>query len=455
VNRFFTFLLVLLIGCSPKVVSPDPESLKPVWLKSHPALGGYYIGIGHSNKIGNNNYIQAAKKSALDDLVSQIKVNISSTSVLSQLEIDKQFSEQYEQIIQTTTADEIEDFEIVDTWEDASNYWVYYRLSISRYRQIKEEQKRNATLLATDYFSKARSAESSGENLQAIAFYFQALRAMEKHLGDAIRVPVDGRDILLVNEIYASLQSALNRITLLANPAEINVNRRIQEGGHSLLIKAAFSASGKPIEGLPLNASFEKGAGDIFPSYKTNAAGESRILLNKISSKEIDQSINVRVDLDALSNAGKSEVYALILKTLKLPRVQINLKVERPLVFLSSDEKSFGLRRSNSQLSNRLRNLLATNGFEFTNDKSLADLWFDVRADAEKGSITGSIYVTYLTGLIKVMTVREGKEIYATVLDRIKGFGLDYDKSSIDAYNKAMETLEKEKMNELINTVLQ
>lgn len=448
-------MLMLLLGCSPKVITPDPDSLKPLWLKAHPTLGGYYIGIGHSNKIGNNNYIQAAKKSALDDLVSQIKVNISSTSVLSQLEVDKQFSEQYEQIIQTTTADEIEEFEIMDTWEDASNYWVYYRLSIARYREIKEEQKRNATILATDYFSKARSAEASGQQLQAISYYFQALRALEKHLGEAIRVTYDGREILLVNEIYASLQSALNGIVLLANPAEINVNRRIQDGSHPLLIKAAFAGSGKPVEALPLHASFGKGSGDIFPSYKTNPAGETKILLNKISSKEIDQSIVVKVDLDALNGAGNSGVYGLIVQTLKLPQVQINLKVERPLVFLSSEERSFGVRRANAQLSNRLRNLLATNGFEFTEDKNNADLWFDVRSDAEKGSITGSIYVTYVTGLVKVITLKEGKEIYTTVLDRIKGFGLDYEKSSIDAYNKAMETLEKDKMSELINTVLQ
>jgi hypothetical protein len=53
------------------------------------------------------------------------------------------------------------------------------------------------------------------------------------------------------------------------------------------------------------------------------------------------------------------------------------------------------------------------------------------------------------------MTPREGKEIYATTLDRVKGFGLDYDKSSVDAYNKALETLEKERIGELLNTVLQ
>jgi hypothetical protein len=54
-----------------------------------------------------------------------------------------------------------------------------------------------------------------------------------------------------------------------------------------------------------------------------------------------------------------------------------------------------------------------------------------------------------------VKTVKEGREVYATTLDRIKGYGLDYDKSSIDCYNKALELLEKEQINELLDTVLQ
>jgi hypothetical protein len=53
-----------------------------------------------------------------------------------------------------------------------------------------------------------------------------------------------------------------------------------------------------------------------------------------------------------------------------------------------------------------------------------------------------------------VSSAREGTEIYSTTLDRIKGYGLDYDRSSIDAYNKTVETLEKNNMNELLDTVL-
>ena len=92
-------LLLIVAACSPKIKTPDPESLKPSWLKTEPFQDGYYTGIGHSIKDGSNNYIQAAKKSALDDLVSEIKVTVSSTSVLSSTEVDNKLQEQYEQII--------------------------------------------------------------------------------------------------------------------------------------------------------------------------------------------------------------------------------------------------------------------------------------------------------------------------------------------------------------------
>src|SRR5690606_33880342 len=177
--------------------------------------------------------------------------------------------------------------------------------------------------------------------------------------------------------------------------------------------------------------------------------------INKIGSKEIEQSVVVKLDIDAFSGASTSPFFNLIAQTFRVPRAQVSLKVQRPVVYLTSEERSFGINRNFYQISNKLKNLLANNGFEFSSDKPNADLWFDVRSDSEKGSITGSIYVTYLTSIIRVTAVKEDKEIYATTLDRVKGYGLDYDKSNIDAYNKALETLEKDKVQELISTILQ
>jgi hypothetical protein len=425
-----------------------------MWLKTEPYQDGYYTGIGHSTKDGSNNYIQEAKKSALDDLVSEIKVNVSSTSVLSSTEVDRKLQEQYEQIIKTTATDDIEEFELVDAWEDASNYWVYYRLSISRYRQIKEEQKRNATTLATNYLVDGRDLEKVKNYVEALGFYFQAFRAIEKYLGDPIKIEFEGKEVLLGNEIHTSIQRLLSKIKVAVSPSEILVNRRVNQNAQSMVATVQYT-DGNPAVNLPLRAVFDKGSGEIFPDYKADEKGKAKILINKITSRDVEQVISVKVNTDALSGLSKSPIYNIVVQTLNIPEAKVMLKVQRPVVYLSSDEKSLGTLRSNLQLTNKLKNLLANNGFEFTNDKKTADLWFDVKADSEKGSVSGSIYITYLTGVIRVTAMKEGKEIYATTLDRVKGYGLDYDRSSVDAYNKALETLENERMSEMLSTVLQ
>lgn len=452
-NRVFTVFLLILVACSPKV--QQPVNPKPTWLSAKPSQPGYYTGIGHSNKTGNNNYVQEAKKSAMQDLVSEIKVNVSSSSVLSTFEDNSAFREQYEQIIKTTAADEIEEFEQVGAWEDGTNYWIYYRLSIQRYREIKEEQKRNAVILATDYLEKAQKSDAEGERVQALGFYFQAFRSIEKYLGEAIAVKVNGKDILLVNEIYASIQGLLDKIQLKSDPSEIVINRRLNQNFQTVNVKAVYKDNGKPASFLPIQAAFEKGSGEVYPDYKTNEEGTTKILINKITSRELEQTVGVKLNIDAISGSGNSPVYSLISKRLQVPTSLIVLKVQRPVAYMTADEKSFGLNKNNSQISNRLKNLLANSGFEFSNKREEADLWIDVLADSEKGSVSGSIYITYLTGVIKVTAIREGKEIYATTLDRVKGYGLDYEKSSQDAYNKGLEMLEKERLKELLNNVLQ
>jgi hypothetical protein len=452
-KALFLVLIVSACGPSSKTVKTDPAAARPAWLAAKPADDAFYVGIGHSTKDGSNNYIQAAKKSALEDLVSEIKVNISSTSVLSQIDANKEFSERYEQIIQTTAVDEIEEFEQVDSWEDDRNYWLYYRLSKMRYKEIKDQQKRDAVTLALDFFTKAKQSERDGRLVESLGFYFQGLRAIEKYLGEPITLEFEGKQILLTNEIYANIQFTLDKMQLTANPTSIELNRRVSQSDHSVVTQALFKESGNPVPDLPLSAKFEKGAGDVHPDYKTDAAGLTKILLTKISSREIEQSVGVKVNLLAFADA--SPISIMVAQKFTVPKANVLLKVKRPVVYVTSTEKSLGIDKSNRQLSNKVKNYLANAGFEFTDDKSMSELTLDIQADSEKGSASGSIYISYVTAVIRVATSQENKEIYATTLDRIKGYSLDYERSSQEAYNKSIDVLEKEKLPELLNAVLQ
>jgi LPP20 lipoprotein len=452
--KYFLFVFfLLLLGCSRKSIPPGGPM--PDWLSAKPFPSGYYTGIGHAVKDGTSNYIQIAKKSALEDLVSEIKVTVSSTSVLSQLDVDKRFHERYEQIIQTQAADEIEEFQLVDAWEDENNYWVYYRLSKERYREIKEVKKKNAVLLGTDFFRKGQSADLSNDRIEAIAFYFQSLRVMEKYLAEAIWVTLDNREILLTNEVYASLQRLLDKISVRTDPSEIFLNRRVNQNEQTVVARASYDDLQVPVEGLPLSAAFEKGEGVIFPEYKTDENGETQILLTKIDSREREQTLRVKVDITSLSGADESTILGFVTKSLRVPSAQVVLHVQRPLVYLTTDERSFGHDNRYNQISNKLKNLLTKSGFEFTPDRQAADLWLEVRTNTERGSVSGSIFITYLNGVIRVVAAREGNEIYAMTLDRIKGYGLDYERSSVDAYNNTSQTLENGRLEDLISTILQ
>lgn len=452
-KHFLSILIFLLAGCGPGKIPTG--SARPDWLSAKPFPAGYYTGIGHALKDRTGNYIQIAKKSALEDLVSEIKVTVSSTSVLSQVDADKKFYERFEQIIQTEAADEIEEFELVSAWEDEYNYWVYYRLSRARYREIKEEQKRNAVLHATDYYTKGLESDARDERLGALTFYFQALRALEKYLADAVWVTIDGKSLLLTNEIYASIQGILNDINLKVEPSDIEVNRRMNQNDLTVIATARFDDLNEPASDLPLAADFQKGEGEVFPTYKANDQGMAKILLNKIGSAELEQSVNVRVDTEALAGASTSPIFSFITQSLRVPSANVVLRVQRPVVYLTSNERSLGRENRYPQISNKLKNFLARSGFEFTSDRQSADLWFEVKTNTEEGSMTGSIFVTYLSGVIRVSSIKKGNEIYALTLERVKGYGLDYERSSADAYNNTTASLEDGRLKDLINIVLQ
>lgn len=455
-------VLIFLAACSPAVNNAqkhskkqDKKNPKPDWLAAKPDQSIYYIGIGKGTKNGTNNYIQEAKKSALEDLVSEIKVTISSTSVLSQIDANKEFKEKYEQIIQTTAADEIEEFEQVDSWQDEQNYWVYYRLSRQRYKEIKDEQKRNAVSIGLDFFSKAKQAEKGGELSLALGFYYQGFRAIQKYLGEPIRIEFEEKEILLTSEVVASMQLLMDKISISVTPGEIALNRRVSISEQNIMSKAIDKTGKKPVLDLPLKAEFEKGAGDVYPTYKTDQNGAAKILLTKISSRDLEQTVIIKVNPLSFAGTSATKIDSLVVQKMVLPRATLLLKVQRPIVYVSSVEKSLGANKANQQLTNRVKNYLANSGFEFTDDKKKAELAIDINANSEKGAVSGSIYITYVTAVIRVSTVKNDKEIYATTLDRVKGFSLDYERSSQEAYNKSLEILNKEKLPELLNSILQ
>ena len=89
----------------------------PEWISNRPTSDAHYIGIAPASK-NNTSYRKIAKRNALDDLLSEIRVTVQSVSILNQMDKNGTFKEEFESIIKSTVADEIENLELVDTYED-------------------------------------------------------------------------------------------------------------------------------------------------------------------------------------------------------------------------------------------------------------------------------------------------------------------------------------------------
>ncbi len=453
--RIVLFLTLLsLVSCGKKITPPpEPTNPKPEWMSKKPMTGLYYVGIGYANKQNESNYIQIAKKSALEDLISEIKVNVASTSVLQQIDDDESFKEKYESIIKTTAAEEVEEYELMDSWEDGTSYWAYYRLSKQKYKDIKAEKKRKAMVLATDFYDKGLEYESRKEITKAASAYLTALFAMKEYLADADVVTYKGEEIIISTEVYASIQRVLGKVRIKANDDKIVFEKRSQRAKN---IKATvfLNSNDSRVKGFPVSGKFSAGSGVLHERYTTNENGEVTLIIQQFGG-ETKQRITLQPDLSVLAEEeSKDPLVALITERIKIPQEQIELEVSKPSVYLVFVERILGEDKRTPNLTNKMKNLLSEKGFVFTNDQQRADLLLEISADTEEGGQKGNIFVSHLNLSISVVDNEDKNQIYGVSLDRIKGYSLDYERASREGYAEAIQKIEKETINELISAIL-
>src|SRR5690606_12314075 len=134
-----------------------------------------------------NDYQQIAKKNALNDLISEIKVTVSTNSVLSQYQNNREFRQQFESDTRITALNTIERFETVDSWENKETYWVYYRLSKSEYENARRQKMLSALKRAADYYNRASQFDIRKNYMQALRLKIKAVATVQDYLSEDLQ----------------------------------------------------------------------------------------------------------------------------------------------------------------------------------------------------------------------------------------------------------------------------
>lgn len=453
-NSIIGFLgLILLFACKTKeVTQSNPEFPKPYWVESRPINNLDYIGIGVAKKAAGVNFIEVAKNNALSDLASEIKVNLESNTVYYQTERGGIVNEDFRSTITTSAAADIEGYEMLGSWQNEYEYWVYYKLSKADYLRRVEEKRVNAKKASLEHLSNAKLSQDKGDIKLAIQHYFDSFSAIQAYPPSSIEVTENGKLIFLDNVIYSNIQQLFSAIEFGQNKGKSVLDFENRFSNHEYIL---ISYNGNGVKEIPLIHRFYNQYGAVKQSIFSNENGIIDVLVKATSLQPSRVKNDIYLDLDQLIG-NRSDAAFIKQKVAKLvaPRYTLEAEVVPPKLYMNSRENSFGKSNNKEILKSALVSELAKEGILIVDTYQKADLIAEVKSDTKLQSKDANFTAVGLSYSI-VITEKESKKTVLSLEEGpLKGVSLDEERAAVKAYEKAEGQLKRVSLVKIKSAIL-
>lgn len=432
---------------------------KPNWVKNRPTDESYYVGVGIASKKNNPlDYQQIAKKNALNDLISEIKVTVSANSVLSQFQNNKEFKQQFESDVKVTALNTIEEFNVIDSWEDNDYFWIYYRLSKEEFRAVRSRRMMAAIEKAEAFFEKSTTF-SKEQLLQSIKLRIRALVALQPYLGEDVQTVIQGKNVFLVNELVNSIQNDLYTIDLRSSVSILNgkVGKPIPEPFDIKAYLRDSQTTHTPVAYLPVYLVTDQGKIEGSLQSETDANGIASFAISKIYAKNTVQLLKAAVDLNRIIRVDSLNItLQTLLLRLDIPSTNIRMNVTPVKIWMQASEQNLSKSMNIGYLESTLKKLLVEDGCVFVKNAEEADYNLYLTSNTKSlGTIWGDMRTVSLNMSLSLADHSKNTELYRNALHEIKGFQTTDENAGIDAYKTACDLLKKNIYPSLIKELMQ
>ncbi len=427
---FINLLLWLILFPALLSFSSVEAKRKPSWVKQRPSDTQFYIGRAMSPKVdGQLNYRTEARNKALKEMSSEIKVNISSNSILRQFENNYQVKEEFEASTHQSVQATLEGYEVL-SWENKKEYWVMVRLNKDSYAMRQKQKLDYAKKMCTAYYYDAQKAVDRGDIYEGLLFYVKAIKTIKPHVNEDLTYhDIDG-SLNLGSDIFSGIQNAFRKINLTTNQSvyTLQFSKEMQV---PLTLNASYidtKGDLQALANLPLRYSFTKGEGEITTLGTTNYAGSATCDITRLISKRKSQQIKAEFDLDSFLNKETEEDKILLSAFFHeeyLPVAFFNIEVQKSSAYLVIDEVVYGKQASNPIFANMMRSELAQSYFNITDQKDTADFIVTINAnfiaDGERKGSGYSVFIVFADFHISITDNKSHMEIFAEGFNGLRG----------------------------------
>ncbi len=400
---FFSVICLMAVAISAAAKAPD-------WVKKRPASDSCYIGIG-SAPTSSADYEQTAREKALADLISQIQVLIENESLLKRIDENGNYSERYTDDIRSRSKAWLEDYEVVDTYNDGHTYWLFCRIGKERYAELKRAKARDAALSALDYWKNGNEALKSGDFTTAAKMYTSGIRTIEPF--SDMRLIVDAEQTMnIAMELQMSLAKMFGEFQMQSTPSTVII-KQFDESPTDVLILVRSGIH--PLANIPLKASSDNRKAKVTVGSATDSGGHARINITGIAEKGGPWTLTVAPQLD-VRHMFDTPALEAIYATLSDKIQPIHIKVS----IADSGLKAVchAMDPGAEELTRQISAFLNKSYFYITDNPAEADLEISVKAEFSKGetikndlneltkyNCTATVYITDVRKQAKVITV--------------------------------------------------
>ncbi len=464
-NRLFliaAILLILTVSCrSPQTVIQADENTLPAWISSRPVINDYYIGIGMAKKTANSdNYISVARNNALNDLVSEISIQLSGNSVLYQFDNRSELKEEFKAYTVTSIKENLEGYELSSSWGNDNEYWVFYKLSKKHYASLKAKKLEDIKKRSLGFFENALESEENSDFNNAIISYVKAFDIIKKNLADDLNIfsPTRG-SVNLGTEIYKSIQEILHHINLKSDTDKLFVSLSTPIN-KDIIVKTVYqkdnTSAAVAVKNIPLRFYFAKGKSVLNERIVSNEKGEAILSTARVSNKGKIQQIKAMLDIDALMGDMGNDllIRQLFAFESNIPACKITVEVEAKKAFMQIDEIDFGIVSERKTIGNAFKKILSEKMFSFTDNKEKADVTVRISTKTHKGDYLekNDLYIVFVDCEISIIDNKTESEVFSNGFTNLKGLQIrDYENALKDAQQKAIQKINNEIVPELNN----
>lgn len=421
-----------------QTATPEPKT--PNWVSSRPNNGFKFVGIGVADKARVADYKTEAKQNALFDLASEIKVDISTNSVLHSVSSNTSFDQSFNSMIKLTNSDNIEGYTLVDTYENEKQYWVYYELDKAEYAKRKEQKKQNTLTKAANLIAASFADEKNKNFSGALKKRIQAFGILNPYLNEEINFdPTQSNGIKNVFELTNLIQNQLQTISI-TQPQIIPVVKPYQPNYNAIVYKVTTNGAG--LNDFPFFLHSDDEYLKIEEHVVTNSAGDIQLKVNGVEPQFQLSSVTFNPDIEKLianDSVGKASI-TLLKQFIQTPSLKVQVNIEPIALFIASKESNFSKQLPTNMIEQYIHTKFTGQEIKIVDNVAASDYVIEMDANTSEDISNDVLHKSFNLNLAQltvnvILKNKAGEVLYKSLVNEVYGYANSSEKAGINAYS--------------------